>query len=275
MGYRGQPIEHHVVMPAVTHAPGPIDSPTRLRGVEDEALADEPVSEIQRAVRVVLVDDHTLFRKGLASLLNRDRRINVVGQAADAKEAIRVAESLRPDVVVLDLRLPDMSGLEAGRVILLRVPGVKVIILTALESDQHVASTLAYGASGYLLKDSEPEALITAIEAAMNGSFVATASVARQAFNTSTSKSTRRAAYDGMSDRELDVLKLTASGLGAKHVAQRLKLSEKTIRNHIANIYEKLGIHDRSQALLYAVRKGLVDPEGLHAAASQDADGAH
>lgn len=272
MGYRGQPIEHRVLTPVVTHAPGAIDSPRRLLGVEGEVIADQPVSEIQRAVRVVLVDDHTLFRKGLASLLNRDRRINVVGQAADAKEAIRVAQSLQPDVVVLDLRLPEMSGLEAGRVILQRVPGVKVIILTALESDQHVTSTIAYGASGYLLKDSEPEALITAIEAAMNGSFVVTASVARQAFNTSMSKSTRRATYDGMSDRELDVLKLTASGLGAKHVAQRLNLSEKTIRNHIANIYDKLGIHDRSQALLYAVRKGLVDPEGLHAAASQDAE---
>lgn len=272
MRYRGQPIEQHAAAPAVTPPPAASDPQPRLRGVEDEALADQPVNEIQRAVRVVLVDDHTLFRKGLASLLNRDRRINVVGQAADAKEAIQVAQSLRPDVVVLDLRLPEMSGIEAGRVILLRVPGVKVIILTALESDQHVASTLAYGASGYLLKDSEPEALITAIQAAMNGFFVVTASVARHAFNTSISKSTRRATYDGMSDRELDVLKLTASGLAAKHVAQRLNLSEKTIRNHIANIYDKLGIHDRSQALLYAVRKGLVDPEGLHSAASQDAD---
>ena len=272
MRYRAQPIEHRAVTAGITGAPAVIDSQPRLRDVEEDAHADQPVSEIQRAVRVVLVDDHTLFRKGLASLLNRDRRINVVGQAADAKEAIRVAQSLQPDVVVLDLRLPEMSGLEAGRIILQRVPGVKVIILTALESDQHVASTLAYGASGYLLKDSEPEALITAIGAAMNGSFVATASVARQAFNPTVSKSTRRATYDGMSDREVDVLKLTASGLGAKQVAQRLKLSEKTIRNHIANIYDKLGIHDRSQALLYAVRKGLVDPEGLHAAASQDAD---
>lgn len=233
---------------------------------ETEAVAEQQVSDIQRAIRVVLVDHQTLFRKGLAGLLNRDRRINVVGQAGDLGEAIRVTLTLRPDIVILDLKLPRMNGIEASREITRRVPGTKVLILTALESDALVANALASGASGYLLKDSEPDTVITAIQAAMSGLLVIGSSLARQAFSTSGSRLARRDAYDGISERELEVLKLTVTGLSAKEVAKRLGLSEKTVRNHTANIYEKLGIHDRSQALFYAVRKGLVDPESLESA---------
>jgi DNA-binding NarL/FixJ family response regulator len=231
--------------------------------------AEQPVGDIQRAIRVVLVDDQTLFRKGLAGLLNRDRRINVVGQAGDLAEAIKVTLTLRPDIVILDLKLPRMNGIEAVREIIRRAPGTKVLILSAVESDALVANALESGASGYLLKDSEPDTVITAIQAAMSGLLVIGSSLARQAFSSSGSKSARRDAYDGISERELEVLKLTVTGLSAKEVAKRLGLSEKTVRNHTANIYEKLGIHDRSQALFYAVRKGLVDPESLDSASSR------
>ena len=241
----------------------------RPGSIETDALAEQPVSDIQRAIRVVLVDDQTLFRKGLAGLLNRDRRINVVGQAGDLGESIRVILALRPDIVILDVKLPGMHGIEASHEIIRRVPGTKVLILTALESDALVANALASGASGYLLKDSEPDTVITAIQAAMSGLFVIGSSLARKAFSTSGSKSARRDAYDGITERELEVLKLTVTGLAAKEVAKRLGLSEKTVRNHTANIYEKLGIHDRSQALFYAVRKGLIDPESLGSASSR------
>ena len=221
------------------------------------------MTELRRAVRVVLADDHTLFRRGMAILLTEDHRIELVGEAGDAKDAIKLVETLRPDVAILDLKLPKMSGIDAGREIVQRFPRVKVVILTGLDADNHVADALAAGVSGYLLKDSDPEEVVSAVVAAASGSFVITASVARRAFGAVASRSVRQETYDGLSARELEVLKLTATGLVNKQVARTLSLSEKTVRNHIANIYEKLGIHDRSQALLYAVRKGLVDPNSL------------
>jgi DNA-binding NarL/FixJ family response regulator len=221
------------------------------------------VTDIERAIRVVVADDHTLFRKGITKLLNDDSRLTVVGEAADAKEAIERVQSLRPDIVIMDVKLPKMNGIDAAREIAQRFPRVKVLFLTGLDSDNHVLDALASGASGYLLKDALPEAVISAVIAATYGSFIITAAVARRAFGALVSSSVRREAYDGISARELEVLKLTASGLANKQVARSLGLSEKTVRNHIANIYEKLGIHDRSQALLYAVRKGLVDPSSL------------
>jgi DNA-binding NarL/FixJ family response regulator len=225
------------------------------------------MSEPLRPIKVVIADDHTLFRKGIASLLNEDGRITVVGEAADGREAIQLAQSLRPDVVILDLRLPKANGIEAAREITQRFPRVKVLFLTGMGTDNQVIEALSSGASGYLLKDAQPDAVIAAVIAAMHDSFVITIGVARRAFGALLSSSVRREAYDGISARELEVLKLTASGMANKQVARTLGLSEKTVRNHIANIYEKLGIHDRSQALLYAVRKGLVDPGSLESMA--------
>jgi DNA-binding NarL/FixJ family response regulator len=221
------------------------------------------VNDVHRPIKVVVADDHTLFRKGIASLLNQDGRITVIGEAADAREAIQLVQSLRPDVVILDVKMPKMNGIDAAREITQRFPRVKVLFLTGLDSDNHVVEALASGASGYLLKDALPDEVIAAVISAMYGSFIITFAVARRAFGAMASNSVRREAYDGISARELEVLKLTASGLANKQVARSLGLSEKTVRNHIANIYEKLGIHDRSQALLYAVRKGLVDPSSL------------
>lgn len=224
------------------------------------------MSDSQRPIKVIVADDHTLFRKGMVILLNQDSRITVVGEAASAREAIQLVQSLRPDVVLLDVKLPKMNGIDAAREITQRFPRVKVLFLTGLDSDHHVVDALASGASGYLLKDALPEAVISAVVATMYDTFIITIAVARRAFGALASSSVRREAYDGISARELEVLKLTTSGLANKQVARSLGLSEKTVRNHIANIYEKLGIHDRSQALLYAVRKGLVDPSSLESA---------
>jgi DNA-binding NarL/FixJ family response regulator len=221
------------------------------------------MTDPQRPIKVVIADDHTLFRKGIVSLLNEDTRINVIGEAGDAREALQLVQSLRPDIAILDVKLPKMSGIEAAREITQRFPRVKVLLITGIDSDNQAVDALASGASGYMLKDALPEAVIAAVVATMYDSFVITASVARRAFAALVSSSVRREAYDGISARELEVLKLTASGMANKQVARSLGLSEKTVRNHIANIYEKLGIHDRSQALLYAVRKGLVDPSSL------------
>jgi DNA-binding NarL/FixJ family response regulator len=213
-----------------------------------------------RGVRVLLADDHTLFRRGLAKLLSDEPWITIVGEAADGQECVRLAEELVPDVAIVDLKLPKLSGIEVAREILARVPKTKVLIVTGVDADNQVGDALAVGVSGYLLKESEPEAVCAAVTAVVNDLFAITNTVARRVFGAMVSQSVRRDSFDGVSARELEILKLMASGLANKQVARQLGLSEKTVRNHIANIYEKLGIHDRSQALLYAVRKGLVDP---------------
>jgi DNA-binding NarL/FixJ family response regulator len=213
-----------------------------------------------KVVRVLLADDHTLFRRGLAKLLADDPRITVVGEAADGQECMRLAEELLPDVAMIDLKLPKMSGIEVAREMLARLPKIKVVIVTGVDADNQVGDALAAGVSGYLLKESEPDAVSAALMAAVNDLFSITFAVARRTFGAMASQSVRRDSFDGVSARELEILKLMASGLANKQVARQLGLSEKTVRNHIANIYEKLGIHDRSQALLYAVRKGLIDP---------------
>jgi len=211
-------------------------------------------------VRVLLADDHTLFRRGLAKLLADDPRISIVGEAADGQECLRLAEELLPDVAMIDLKLPKMSGIDVAREIIARWPKTKVVIVTGVDADNQVGDALAAGVSGYLLKESEPDAVSAALMAAVNDLFSITFAVARRTFGAMASQSVRRDSFDGVSARELEILKLMASGLANKQVARQLGLSEKTVRNHIANIYEKLGIHDRSQALLYAVRKGLIDP---------------
>lgn len=221
------------------------------------------VSEQNRGeapIRVLLADDHVLFRKGMAKLLDSDTRISVIGECGDGREVLRKAEQLRPDVLVLDLKLPRLSGIDVARELRERFPKMRVLIVTGIDADNYLTEALEAGASGYLLKESEPEAVMAAILAVVEDLFVVTAPAARRTFGALTSGSVRRESFGGMTARELEVLKLTAQGLANKQVARALGLSDKTVRNHIANIYEKLGIHDRSQALLYAVRKGLIDP---------------
>jgi DNA-binding NarL/FixJ family response regulator len=211
-------------------------------------------------IRVLLADDHVLFRKGMAKLLDSDTRISVIGECGDGREVLRKAEQLRPDVLVLDLKLPRLSGIDVARELRERFPKMRVLIVTGIDADNYLTEALEAGASGYLLKESEPEAVMAAILAVVEDLFVVTGPAARRTFGALTSGSVRRESFGGMTARELEVLKLTAQGLANKQVARALGLSDKTVRNHIANIYEKLGIHDRSQALLYAVRKGLIDP---------------
>lgn len=225
---------------------------------------------VEAPIRVLIADDHALFRKGMARLLEASERISVVGDVGDGREAIRKCEVLHPDVVLLDLKLPKMSGIEAAREIAERFPKTRVLIVTGIDADHYLTEALAVGASGYLLKESEPEAVIAAIGSVMQDLFVVTAPAAKRTFGSLASGSVRRESFDGLTARELEVLKLSAKGLANKQVARMLGLSDKTVRNHVANIYEKLGIHDRPQALLYAVRKGLVDPNLSQAVAGQD-----
>jgi DNA-binding NarL/FixJ family response regulator len=209
--------------------------------------------------RVLVVDDQTLFRTGLASLLANDARVDVVGQAADGADAVKLAAKLKPDVVLMDIKMPSVDGIEATRQITELIPGVKVLMLTTFETDSQVIQALKAGASGYVLKDSSASAIVSSVLAVLSGERVMASAVANRVLEMLTGTTTPKEFYDGLTSREIEILKLLASGMANKQIAYRLKISEKTVRNHVSNTYEKLSINDRSQAVLYAVRKGLVE----------------
>jgi len=210
-------------------------------------------------VRVLIADDQTLFRVGLARLLEEDERVKIVGQAGDGAEAVKLAGSLKPDVVLMDLKMPNLDGIEATRQIVAAHPGVKVLLLTTFEADNHVIQALKAGASGYILKDSKPDSIVSSLLAVMAGERVMASAVANRVLEMLTGTTTPKEFYDGLTGREIEILKLLAGGMANKQIAYKLKISEKTVRNHVSNMYEKLNIYDRSQAVLYAVRKGLVE----------------
>jgi len=212
-----------------------------------------------RAARVLVVDDQTLFRTGLTSLLGEDERVEVVGQAIDGADAVKQAVKLKPDVVIMDIKMPNVDGIEATRQIVEVAAGIKVLILTTFETDSQVIQALKAGASGYVLKDSSAAAIVSSIVAVMSGEKVMASAVANRVLDMLTGTATPKEFYDGLTNREIEILKLLANGMANKQIAYRLKISEKTVRNHVSNMYEKLGIYDRSQAVLYAVKKGLVE----------------
>jgi DNA-binding NarL/FixJ family response regulator len=216
-------------------------------------------AESAACVRVLIVDDQTLFRTGLARLLASQPGLRVVGEAGDGAEAVQLVERLDPDVVLMDIRMPEVDGIEATRRILRSKPSVRVLILTTFHTDAYVLDALRSGASGYVLKDSAVEAIASSIQAVMSSERVVSGPIAQRMVGMLTGDLPTREFYDGLTAREVEVLKMIASGMPNKRIAYKLGISEKTVRNHISHIYEKLEIYDRSQAVLYAVRKGLVD----------------
>jgi len=212
-----------------------------------------------RPVRVLIADDQTLFRSGLARLLNDDPRVEVVGEAVDGEDAARQATLLRPDVILMDIKMPNSDGVQATQRIMAENPAAKVLILTTFDTDSYVLQALKAGASGYVLKDSRVESIVSSIIAVVAGERVMSSSIANMVLDLLAGASNGKEFYDGLTARELEILKLLAAGIANKQIAFRLKISEKTVRNHVSNMYEKLNIADRAQAALYAVRKGLVE----------------
>jgi DNA-binding NarL/FixJ family response regulator len=183
-----------------------------------------------------------------------------VGQAVDGADAVRQAAALRPDLVLMDMRMPNLNGIEATGRIVTEHPDIKVVMLTTFEAETDVMQALRAGASGYVLKDAPTEAIVSSLLTVMAGEHVMAPSVANRMLDLVTGKTTAKALYDGLTSREIDILKLVATGQANKQIAAKLRISEKTVRNHVSSMYTKLGIADRAQAVLYAVRKGLVDP---------------
>jgi len=211
------------------------------------------------AVRLLLADDQALFRTGLARLLDEDPRVQVVAEASNGQEAVAKATELRPDVILMDMRMPNMDGLEAMQRIAATQPDVKVLFLSSFETASSVLNALKNGARGYVVKDSMPEAIITSILAVDSGEQVLSRSVASRVVEMAVGGGPPKEQFDGLTARELEILRQVATGFPNKQIAYRLKISEKTVRNHVSHIYEKIGVADRSQAAVYAVRKGLID----------------
>lgn len=215
-------------------------------------------------IRVVVVDDQALFREGLVTLLSLSSRLDVVGEAADGAAAINIVGAAKPDVVLMDLRMPIMDGIEATRRIRSHYPATRVLVLTTFEEDQEIFSAIQAGAAGYLLKASPSERLVEAIVAVANGESVLQPSVTAKLlgeFNRLSAKQERRVTQplsEPLSGRELSVLAALADGLSNKEIAQRLGITEGTVKNHMTNVLGKLGVLDRTQAALRARELGLI-----------------
>ena len=212
-----------------------------------------------RTVRVLIADDQTLFRDGMAELLKRGDKVELVGEASNGAEAVKKALALKPDVVLMDLRMPEVDGVEATRRIRTQCPNTRVLVLSMFETDKYVVDALRSGASGYVLKDTDAGAIVSSIMTVMAGGRVMAESVADRVLDMATGSDRPDEKYDGLTPREVEILKLVAAGTAVKHIGYQLKISEKTVRNHLSNIYQKLQIYDRGQAILYALRKGLVE----------------
>ncbi len=216
--------------------------------------------------RILVVDDQNLFRSGLVRLLEADSRVQVVGQAVDGLDVIKKVASLKPDVILMDLKMPNLDGIEATRRVVAEHPQVKILILTTFETDSYVLQALRAGASGYVLKDAHIDSIVSSILAVISGERVMASAVVNRVIEMLSGNSTPKEFYDGLTGREIEILKLIAIGQANAQIARRLDISDKTVRNHVSNMYEKLHIYDRSQAVLYAVRKGLVDLRGAKGA---------
>jgi DNA-binding NarL/FixJ family response regulator len=227
------------------------------------------VSEVLQAVeehsgeslRVLIVDDHDLFRTGLRNLLE-EQGVVIVGEAATGAEAVKIVREIAPDVVVMDLNMPGMGGVEATRHITAIAPLTRVVMLTISEDDGDVMDAILAGACGYLLKDSSIQDLMAGIRAASHGESLISPNIAAKVLQrvraTSTQPEIANTIRAELSDREIEVLKLIANGKDNAVIAGELHISPKTVKNHISNILMKLQIDNRIQAAVYAVRSGIV-----------------
>lgn len=210
-------------------------------------------------IRLFQVDDHAIVRDGMRWLLMGEDDIELIGEAADGKHAISEIARLQPDVVLLDLHMPKMGGLEALPLIKAQLPDVKVLVITSFSDDDHVFGAIQAGAMGYLLKDAAPHAILRAIREVANGQSSLGPEIAlRLLQQVNKPKATNKPlTKDPLTERELGILKLVASGETNQDIADRLVVSERTVRTHVSNILSKLHLANRTQAALYALREGI------------------
>ena len=214
-----------------------------------------------KKVRILIADDHAFVREGTRRILEQDPDLEVVAEAGDGEEAVRLASELKPDVAIIDVAMPKLDGIEATRQIKTLCPTVAVLVLSAYDDDQFIFGLLEAGAAGYLLKSVRGREIVDAIRAVDAGESVLHPSVARKVLNRFASVSSRvqrKKPLEVLTDREMEVLRMVTKGLSNKDIAQELCLSVRTVQGHLANIFNKLRVSSRTEAVVRALREGWV-----------------
>jgi DNA-binding NarL/FixJ family response regulator len=235
-----------------------------LKGADFQVAKATENQTAGEPIRVLIVDDHALFRRGLQMVLEGESDIDVVGEANDGHEAVEKAEQTTPDVVLMDVRMPRRSGIEATRAIKDTQPLTRILMLTISDEEADLYEAIKAGASGYLLKEISIEEVSGAVRAVHQGQSLISPSMASKLlteFASMVKRRDERAQVPGprLTDRELEVLKLVAKGMNNRDIGQELFISENTVKNHVRNILEKLHLHSRMEAVVYAVREKLLD----------------
>ncbi len=221
---------------------------------------------MKKKIRVLIADDHTIVRKGLCALLDGDKEIEVVGDAENGREAIKKVEQVQPDIVLMDITMPGLNGLETTRQLKKRHPKTKILILTMHDNEEYIFETLRAGASGYLVKRTAPEELISAIHAVNRGESFLSPSISKRVIEgyirVGQSEQEEDEAFEKLTDREREVLQLIAEGRVNREIAELLHISIKTVETHRSHIMEKLDIRNIAELTQYAIRKGLISLSG-------------
>jgi len=214
--------------------------------------------QIPAKIRVMITDDHPVVREGLSAMLSREKDIEVVAEAANGNEAIVKARDLKPDIVLMDLRMPEVDGVEAMRQIRTENPDIKFIILTTYDNDEYIFQGIEAGARAYLLKDSPREEMFKAIRVVSEGGSLIEPAVAGKVLDRFAQLSRHVRVPESLSEREVEVLTLIAKGISNKIIATTLNIGESTVKTHIQSIFNKLGVNDRTEAVTEAIKKGII-----------------
>jgi two-component system, NarL family, response regulator LiaR len=231
-----------------------------------EKAIDKIAEKSSDKIRIIVADDHAVVREGTRTLLEREKDMVVVGEASDGEEAVKLIEQLKPDVAILDISMPKLSGIEVTRRVKPNLPSLAILILSAYDNDEYVFALLEAGAAGYLLKDIPGHEIVEAVRSVHAGESVLHPSIARKVIQraiTTTARATEAKSEIELSEREKEVLKLAAKGLNNKDIADTLCISIRTVQGHINSIFHKLGVGSRTEAIFQSVKKGWLSFEDL------------
>ena len=217
-------------------------------------------------IKILLVDDQQLIRQGIHYLLETEKDLKVIGHASNGKEAVRIAEEQKPDVILMDIRMPEMDGVQATREILKNIPDTGIIILTTFDDDEYIFEGLKAGARGYFLKDISSDEMAEAVRTVAAGGALIQPSITRKVLsefsrlstNPASGKTSTHMLEEHLTDREMDVLMALSEGLSNKEISERLFITEGTVKNHVSNLIAKLNVRDRTQAIIKAQEFGLI-----------------
>jgi DNA-binding NarL/FixJ family response regulator len=217
----------------------------------------------ERQIQILLVDDHPIVRKGTKEMLEPHTDLNIIGEASDGREALAFLQTTRPDVILMDVSMPGMNGIDATKLVKQHHSGVAVLVLTSFDDDAYVFALLEAGAAGYILKNAREEELVGAIRAVFHGESALHPTIARKVLNRFSVIPTESFDGENLSPRELEVLREAATGSTNKEIAKTLDISPRTVQVHLANVFSKLGVGSRTEAVLFGIKRGWIDPSSV------------